>query len=87
MVTDNPYNYGLYSNKEFDEDIKTAKATDAGADRDKALYEAEEKLFGEGGFPVCPIYYYTNMYCNKTIKNIGYTPMGYYFFQYAQAAK
>ena len=47
----------------------------------------EEKLFGEGGFPVAPIYYYTNMYCNKTIKNIGYTPMGYYFFQYAQSAE
>ncbi len=86
MVTGNSYNYGLYSNKEFDEDIKKAKATPAGADRDKALYEAEEKLFGEGGFPVAPVYYYTNMYCNKTIKNIGYTPMGYYFFQYAQPA-
>ena len=87
MVTGNSYNYGLYSNKDFDQAIKTAKATDAGADRDKALYEAEETLFGEGGFPVAPIYYYTNMYCNKTIKNIGYTPMGYYFFQYAQPAE
>ena len=87
MVTGNSYNYGLYSNEEFDKDIKTAKATDAGADRDKALYQAEEKLFGEGGFPVAPIYYYTNMYCNKTMKNIGYTPMGYYFFQYAQPVK
>ena len=86
MVTDNSYNYGLFSNTEFDEAIKTAKATPAGVDRDKALYKAEETLFGEGGFPVCPIYYYTNMYCNKTMKNIGYTPMGYYFFQYAQPA-
>ena len=86
MVTGNSYNYGLFSNTEFDEAIKTAKATPAGVDRDKALYKAEETLFGEGGFPVCPIYYYTNMYCNKTMKNIGYTPMGYYFFQYAQPA-
>ena len=86
MVTDNSYNYGLFSNTEFDEAIMTAKATPAGVDRDKALYKAEETLFGEGGFPVCPIYYYTNMYCNKTMKNIGYTPMGYYFFQYAQPA-
>ena len=84
MVTGNSYNYGLFSNPAFDEAIKTAKATAAGPDRDKALYTAEETLFGEGGFPVCPIYYYTNMYCNKTIKNIGYTSMGYYFFQYAQ---
>ena len=68
MVTGNSYNYGLYSDPDFDAAIKTAKAT------------------GEGGFPVCPIYYYTNMYCNKTMKNIGYTPMGYYFLQYAQPA-
>ena len=86
MVTGNSYNYGLYSNKDFDEAIKKAKATDAGADRDKALYQAEELLFGEGGFPVCPIYYYTKPYCNKTIKDIFYTPMGYHFFQYAQPA-
>ena len=86
MVTDNSYNYGLFSNTAFDDAIKAAKAAPAGADRDKSLYKAEELLFGEGGFPVCPIYYYTNMYCNKTMKNIGYTPMGYYFFQYAQPA-
>ena len=84
MVTGNAYNYGLYSDPAFDEAIKTAKATPAGTDRDKALYEAEETLFGEGGFPVAPIYYYTNVYCNKTMKNIGYTSMGYYFLQYAQ---
>ena len=86
LVTGNSYNYGLYSDPAFDEAIKTAKATPAGPERDKALYEAEETLFGEGGFPVVPVYYYTNMYCNKTIKNIGYTTMGYYFFQYAQPA-
>ena len=86
MVTGNSYNYGLYSDPDFDAAIKKAKATAAGPERDKALYEAEEALFGEGGFPVLPVYYYTNMYCNKTIKNIGYTPMGYFFFQYAQPA-
>ena len=43
----------------------------------KALYEAEKAMFAEGGFPVAPIYYYTNMYCNKTMKNIGYTPQEY----------
>ena len=84
MVTDNSYNYGLYSNTDFDAAIKDAKTMNAGKDRDASLYKAEEILFGEGGFPVCPIYYYTNMYCNKTMKNIGYTTMGYYFFQYAQ---
>ncbi|MGX8773882.1 MAG: peptide ABC transporter substrate-binding protein, partial [Bacillota bacterium] len=88
MVTDNSYNYGLFSNTDFDAAIKDAKTMDAGADRDASLYKAEELLFGEGGFPVCPIYYYTSLYCcNKTMTNIGYTSMGYYFFQYAQPAE
>ena len=84
MVTGNSYNYGLYSDPEFDSAVTSAKAMLAGADRDALLYSAEETLFGEGGFPVCPVYYYTNMYCAKGIKNMGYTPMGYYFFMYAQ---
>ena len=46
-----------------------------------------ETLFGEGGFPVCPVYYYTNMYCANGITNMGYTPMGYFFMQYAQPAE
>lgn len=87
MTTGNAYNYGLYTDKDFDKAIAEAKSLPAGAERDKALYTAEEKLFGEGGFPVMPVYYYTNMYCNKTMKNIGYTTMGYYFFQYAQPVK
>ena len=87
MTTGNSYNYGLYSDTKYDETLKTIKATPAGKDRDKAMYDAEAALFGENGFPVCPLYYYTNVYCNNTMKNIGYTPMGYYFFQYAQPAK
>ena len=84
MVTGNTYNYGLFSNADFDQAIKDAKAMPAGKDRDKALHAAEATMFSENGFPVCPIYYYTRVYCNKTLKNIGYTTMGYYFFQYAQ---
>ena len=87
MVSGNSYNYGLYESAEFDEKIARAKAMLAGAERDKLLYEAEETLFGEGGFPVCPIYYYTNLYCNKGLTNLGYTTMGYFFFMYAQPAK
>jgi oligopeptide transport system substrate-binding protein len=86
LVTGNSYNYGLYSDESFDKDITEAKATLAGADRDALLYSAEETLFGEGGFPVCPIYYYTNMYCMKGLTNVGYTGMGYFFFWYAQQA-
>ena len=84
MVSSNSYNYGLFSNKEFDSAITKAKAKLANEERDALLYSAEETLFGEGGFPVCPIYYYTNKYCSKGLQNMGYTPMGYYFFMYAQ---
>ncbi len=87
MVTGNAYNYGLYSDPDFDAAIASAKATAAGAERDAMLYGAEETLFGEDGFPVMPVYYYTNMYCANGIKNMGYTPMGYFFMQYAQPAE
>lgn len=87
LVTGNSYNYGLYSDPNYDAKITQAKATDAGAERDNLLYSAEEALFGEGGFPVCPIYYYTNLYCAKGITNVGYTTMGYFFFMYAKAAE
>ena len=86
MVTGNSYNYGLYSDEKFDNAISSAKAMLAGADRDALLYGAEETLFGEGGFPVCPVYYYTNMYCANGLTNLGYTTMGYFFFQYTQPA-
>ena len=86
MVTGNSYNYGLYSDESFDADIAQAKASLAGPERDALLYRAEETLFGEGGFPVCPIYYYTNMYCMTGLTNVGYTGMGYFFFLYAQQA-
>ena len=86
LVTGNSYNYGLYESAEYDEKVNKAKAMLAGAERDQLLYEAEETLFGEGGFPVCPVYYYTNMYCNKGLTNLGYTTMGYFFFMYAKPA-
>jgi len=84
FMTDSPYNYGKYNNADYDAALTAAKALQSGADRDSQLYAAEESLFGEGGFPTCPVYYYTQLYCNKTISNIGFTPMGYYFFAYSK---
>ena len=84
MVTGASYNYGLYSNTDFDKDIVEAKSLLPGEERDALLYSAEEKLFGEGGFPVAPIYYYTQLYCkDSSIDNVGFTSLGYFFFQYA----
>ena len=44
-------------------------------------------LFGEGGFPVSPVYYYTQLYCMKGWTNVGFTSFGYFFFTYAQPAE
>ena len=84
MVTGSSYNYGLYSNEEFDKTLVAAKGMLPGAERDQAMYDAEKLLFAEGGFPVAPIYYYTQLYCKTgNIDNVGFTSLGYFFFQYA----
>ena len=84
MVTGASYNYGLYSNENFDKMLVDAKAKLPGEERDALLYSAEETLFGEGGFPVAPIYYYTRLDCkDASIDNVGFTSLGYFFFQYA----
>ena len=87
FTTGNSYNYGLWSNTDVDEKIATAKATNAGAERDALLYAAEEEMFGEGGFPCAPLYFYTQLYCMKGLSNVGFTSMGYFFFTYAQQAE
>ena len=48
------------------------------------MHIAEDLLMSTGA--ICPIYYYTNMYCMKGLTNVGYTGMGYFFFWYAQKA-
>ena len=61
-----------------------AKGMLPGAERDQKMYDAEKLMFSEGGFPVAPIYYYTQLYCkNSSIDNVGFTSLGYFFFQYA----
>ncbi|MBP1587074.1 MAG: peptide ABC transporter substrate-binding protein [Clostridia bacterium] len=84
VSTGNPYNYGVWSNGEFDAAIVDAKKLAAGEDRDAKLYAAEEIMFGEGGFPLCPLYFYTQVYCLKGLSNVGFTSLGYFFFQYAK---
>lgn len=84
MYTDQSNNYGVYSNKDYDAMIDQAKATLPGEERDQILYDAEKLLYGEGGFPVAPLYFYTQPYCkDSSIGNVGFTSLGYFFFQYA----
>lgn len=80
----NSYNYGEWENDEYTELVNQAKALADGEERDAALAQAEEILFGEGGFTCSPIYFYTQNYCVKSnIKNVGWTPLGYFIFSYA----
>ena len=80
----NSYNYGNWVNDEYTDLVAQAKALPGGEERDALLVEAEQMMFGEGGFPVAPIYYYTQLYCkDSSIDNVGFTSLGYFFFQYA----
>ena len=87
MVTGQSNNYGVFSNPDYDAMINQAKATLPGTERDQILYDAEKLLYSEGGFPVAPLYFYTQPYCKDgSIGNVGFTSLGYFFFQYATKA-
>ena len=68
-------------------DTSKAKALPGGAERDELLAKAENLLFAEDGWTVCPLYFYTQQYCLKNLKNVGWTPLGYFIFSYAEAAE
>ncbi|MCD7818742.1 MAG: peptide ABC transporter substrate-binding protein, partial [Lachnospiraceae bacterium] len=84
----NSYNYSNWVSDEYTELVTEFKALSAGEERDELMKEAEYLLFGEGGFAVCPIYFYTDPYLlHEGIDNIGYTPLGYFIFTYAEQAE
>ena len=77
----NSYNYGNWVNDEYTELVNKAKTLPGGEERDALLAKAEEIMFGEGGYPVAPIYFYVQQYCMKDyIKHAGWTPLGYFLF-------
>ncbi len=81
----NSYNYGNWVNDEYTELVQQAKALPGGEERDELLSSAEKMMFGEGGYPIAPIYFYTVTYCinDDAVKNVGWTPLGYFLFNYA----
>ena len=77
----NSYNYGNWVSEEYTDLVAQAKKLPGGEERDSILAQAEEVMFGEGGYPVAPIYFYVQQYCIKEgIKNVGWTPLGYFLF-------
>lgn len=80
----NSYNYGNWVSDEYTDLVAKFKALPGGEERDNLMVEAEQLLFGEGGWTACPIYFYTQQYCiNEKLKGVGWTPLGYFMFDQA----
>ena len=79
--TGGSYNYSNWSNEEYDALCNQYKTMAGGPERDAVMYEAEALLFGEDGFGVCPLYYYTNFYClSSDIQNAATSTLGFFLF-------
>ena len=63
--------------------IDRAKSTSDPVERMAAMHEAEDILL-ERDWVLGPIYFYTQPYMLKSdVDGVYYTPLGYFFFQYA----
>lgn len=83
----NTYNYGNWVNDDYTALIDQAKTLPGGEERDAVMQEAEKMLFGEGGFPAAPLYFYTQPYCiTEGITGVNWTPLGYFLFHNATQA-
>ena len=85
-VTGGGNNDAQYSNPKYDELIAAAKLSTDPAERMDLMHQAEDLLMGEDGV-LGPIYFYTQKYMvSDRIDGMFYTPLGYFFFLYAQPA-
>lgn len=83
-VTGSGTNTAFYSSADYDDAILRANQTSDPKARMEALHEAEDLLIGRD-WAVGPIYFYTEQYLlSDDIQGVYYSPLGYYFFQYAQ---
>ncbi|MGN0355423.1 MAG: peptide ABC transporter substrate-binding protein [Muricoprocola sp.] len=81
-VTGGGNNDAQYSNEKYDELISAAKATSVQEERMDYMHQAEDIIIGED-HALCPLYFYTQKYMLKDgIKNMYYTPLGFFFFNY-----
>ena len=76
-------NDAQYANSEYDELVAAAKVETDPAVRMDLLHQAEDILMAQD-WVLAPIYFYTQMHMVRDgVDGIFYTPLGYYFFQYA----
>ena len=82
----NSNNYGNYASDTYTRLVSEAKSMEDGQERDELMEEAESMLFDENGFAVCPIYFYKQTFCIADgMERVGWTPLGYFVFSYAEA--
>lgn len=79
--TDSAYNYGRYSNPEYDKLAVSAKTTNANdVDKQFADYKAAEKILLEENAAQVPLYQSASNYLiNPKIKDVAYPTYGNYF--------
>lgn len=78
-------NDAQYANAEYDKLIAEAKAATDSETRMQLMHQAEDILIGDDSV-LAPIYFYTQKHMMKDdVAGVFYCPLGYYFFNYAQA--
>ncbi|SUY46959.1 oligopeptide ABC transporter periplasmic oligopeptide-binding protein [Clostridium putrefaciens] len=79
-------NDAAYDNKDYDKALNNAKNELDPAKRMAFLHEAEDLLMND--MPIVPIYYYTNIICQKDyVKGVVKSPLGFVFFENAYVEK
>ena len=82
-VTGGGNNDAQYKNPDYDAAIKEANATSDPSARMDAMHRAEDMLMSQD-WALGPIYFYTRPYMlSQGVNDVFYTPLGYFFFQYA----
>lgn len=85
-MTTSGNNDAKWSNKDFDSLIQKAKSTGDQKVRMQAMHDAEKILMAE--MPVCPIYFYTDVYLENTnMSGLVTTPLGDKIFSFVKVSK
>lgn len=79
-------NDAKWKNDEFDKQVQIAKTSSDRKERMKAMHKAEDIIMNE--LPICPIYYYTDLYLIKdNLKGFYGSPLGFKYFMYSTIAE
>ena len=78
----NGNNDGKYNSAEFDKQLDISRKTTDLKERSEALHKAEEILMKDAG--MIPLAYYNDFWLqSKKVTGSWHSPMGYWYFMYA----